>query len=169
MFRRLFLGCILKFSSESVCLPFVELDISTVMLILDLYYMHACQSALQPWVSLGLLFNQSPPGVTFLYKIIFYKIGLLAPCPTPILEHQGVSLSLDCTLWPYRHGWPCTDGFALRVTESHKPHHHDKVETPLGGFLLHRLKYLYLFVLCYIRYGTDFAWRHGGKFTALTR
>jgi hypothetical protein len=24
-------------------------------------------------------------------------------------------------------------GIALRVTESHKPHHHDKVETPLGG------------------------------------
>jgi hypothetical protein len=37
-------------------------------------------------VSLGLLYNQSPPGVRFLNKIIFYRMGLLAPCPTPILE-----------------------------------------------------------------------------------
>jgi hypothetical protein len=67
--------------------------------------MPACQSALQPWLSLGLLYNQSPPpGVRFLNKIIFYRMGLLAPCPTPILEAQGVSLSLDSTLWPYQHG-----------------------------------------------------------------
>jgi hypothetical protein len=26
-----------------------------------------------------------------------------------------------------------TAGIALRVTESHKPHHHDKVEALLGG------------------------------------
>jgi hypothetical protein len=31
----------------------------------------ACQSALQPWVSLGLLHNQSPSGVRFRTKIIF--------------------------------------------------------------------------------------------------
>jgi hypothetical protein len=30
-------------------------------------------------------------------------MGLLAPCPTPILEDQSVSLSLDYTLWHYRH------------------------------------------------------------------
>jgi hypothetical protein len=30
-------------------------------------------------------------------------------------------------------GSQTTPGIALRVTESHKPHHHDKVETPLGG------------------------------------
>jgi hypothetical protein len=58
----------------------------------------ACQSALQPWVSLGLVYNQSPPGVSFLNKIIFYRMGLLAPIPT--LEDQGVCLSLDSTLWP---------------------------------------------------------------------
>jgi hypothetical protein len=58
----------------------------------------ACQSALQPWVSLGLLYNQSPPRVRFLNKIIFNRMGLLVPCPTPILEDQGVSLSLDSTL-----------------------------------------------------------------------
>jgi hypothetical protein len=52
----------------------------------------ACQSALQPWVSLGLLYDQSPPGVWFLNTVIFYRMGLLAPCPTPILEDQGVSL-----------------------------------------------------------------------------
>jgi hypothetical protein len=67
----------------------------------------ACQSALQPWVSLGLLYNQSPPGVRFLRKIINDRMGLLAPCPTPILEDQGASFSLDTTLWRYRHGWPC--------------------------------------------------------------
>jgi hypothetical protein len=50
--------------------------------------MPASQSALQPWVSLGLLYNQSPPGVRFLNKIIFYRVGLLAPCPTPILEES---------------------------------------------------------------------------------
>jgi hypothetical protein len=43
----------------------------------------ACQSALQPWVSFGLLYNQSPPGVRFLKKIIFYRMGLLALCATP--------------------------------------------------------------------------------------
>jgi hypothetical protein len=53
----------------------------------------ACQSALQPWVSLGLLYNQSPPSVRFLDKIIFYRMGLLAPCPTPNLEDQSVSLT----------------------------------------------------------------------------
>jgi hypothetical protein len=58
----------------------------------------ACQSALQPWVSLGLLYNQSPLGAGFLNQIVFYRMGLLAPCPTPILEDQGVSLSLDSTL-----------------------------------------------------------------------
>jgi hypothetical protein len=45
-------------------------------------------------VNLGLLYNQSPPDVRFLNKIIFYRMGLLAPCPTPILEDQGVSLGL---------------------------------------------------------------------------
>jgi hypothetical protein len=58
----------------------------------------ACKAVLQPWVSLDLLYNQSPPGVRFLNKIIFYKMGLLAPCPTPILEDYGVPLSLDSTL-----------------------------------------------------------------------
>jgi hypothetical protein len=36
--------------------------------------------------------------VRFLNKITFYRMGFLAPCPTPILEDQGVSLSLDSTL-----------------------------------------------------------------------
>jgi hypothetical protein len=60
---------------------------------------NACQfgaTALgMPWVSLGLLYNQSPPGVGFLNKIIFYRMGFLAPCPTLNLED---SLSLDSTL-----------------------------------------------------------------------
>jgi hypothetical protein len=34
-----FLGCILEIFSESVCLPFVEYDISTVIWILAFYYM----------------------------------------------------------------------------------------------------------------------------------
>jgi hypothetical protein len=52
--------------------------------------------ALQPWVSLGLLYNQSPLlsipsayprlAVRFLNKITFYRMRLLAPCPTPILD-----------------------------------------------------------------------------------
>jgi hypothetical protein len=65
---------------------------------------NACHSTLQPWVSLGLLYNQSPPGVRFLNKIIFYSVGLLVLCPNPNLEDQGVSLSLDSTLLPYGHG-----------------------------------------------------------------
>jgi hypothetical protein len=32
-------------------------------------------------------------------------MGLLAPCPTPNLEDQSVSLT---TVWPCRHGWPCS-------------------------------------------------------------
>jgi hypothetical protein len=47
----------------------------------------------EPWPTL-----QPVSTVRFLNKIIFYRIGLLAPCPTPILEDQGVSLSLDSTL-----------------------------------------------------------------------
>jgi hypothetical protein len=31
---------------------------------------------------------------------------VLAPCPTPNLEDQGISLSLDSALWPFRHGDP---------------------------------------------------------------
>jgi hypothetical protein len=58
----------------------------------------ACQSALQPSVGIGLLYNQSPPGVMFLNKIVLYSMGLLAPCPIRILEDQGISLSLDSTL-----------------------------------------------------------------------
>jgi hypothetical protein len=63
-----------------------------------IYCLPACHSALQASVSLGLLYNESPPGVRFLNKNIFYKMGLLAPYPTPILKHQGVSLSQDSTL-----------------------------------------------------------------------
>jgi hypothetical protein len=36
--------------------------------------------------------------VRFLNKIFSYRMGLLATCPTPILEDQGVSFSLDSTL-----------------------------------------------------------------------
>jgi hypothetical protein len=36
--------------------------------------------------------------VRFLNKIIFYRMRLRAPCPTPILEDQGISLRLDSTL-----------------------------------------------------------------------
>jgi hypothetical protein len=42
--------------------------------VMKLLIMPACQSALQPWMSLGLLYNQSPPGVRFLNKIIFYRM-----------------------------------------------------------------------------------------------
>jgi hypothetical protein len=65
---------------------------------LKIHFNIACLPELQSWVSLGLLYNQSPPGVRFLNKIIFYRMELLAPCPTTILEDQGVSLSLDSTL-----------------------------------------------------------------------
>jgi hypothetical protein len=61
--------------------------------------MPACQSALQPWVSLGLLYNQSPPGVRFLNKIIFYRTGLLAPCPTPNLEDRENRMERTYTVW----------------------------------------------------------------------
>jgi hypothetical protein len=32
-------------------------------------------------------------------------------------------------------GSSTTAGIALRVTESHKPHHHDEVEAALGGHI----------------------------------
>jgi hypothetical protein len=47
----------------------------------------------EPWPPL-----QPVSTVRFLNKIIFYRMGLLAPCPTPILVDQGVSLSVDPTL-----------------------------------------------------------------------
>jgi hypothetical protein len=50
--------------------------------------MPACQSALQPWVSLGLLYNQSPRGIRFLNKIICYRMGLLAPCQN--IKYSGI-------------------------------------------------------------------------------
>jgi hypothetical protein len=34
------------------------------------------------------------------------RMMLLAPCPNPNLEDQGISLSLDSTLRPFRNGWP---------------------------------------------------------------
>jgi hypothetical protein len=54
--------------------------------------LNTCQSALQPWVSLGLLYNQSPPGVRFLNKIIFLQNGIVSPMPNP---HPGGSGSLS--------------------------------------------------------------------------
>jgi hypothetical protein len=48
--------------------------------------MPACQSALQPWVSFGLLYKQSPPGVSFLNKIIFLQDEVVSPIPNP---HPG--------------------------------------------------------------------------------
>jgi hypothetical protein len=56
----------------------------------------------EPWSPLEPVFTGR-----FLNKIIFYRMGLLVPFPTPTLEDQGVSLSLYSTFWPYRHGWPC--------------------------------------------------------------
>jgi hypothetical protein len=47
----------------------------------------------EPWPPL-----QPVSTVQFLNKIIFYRMGLSAPCPTPNLEDQGVSLSLDSAL-----------------------------------------------------------------------
>jgi hypothetical protein len=82
MFQHSVIWCI------SSCVYFCQYSLS----------MPACQSALQPWVSLGLPYNQFPPDVRFLSKIIFYRMGLLASCPTPILEDQDISLSLDSTL-----------------------------------------------------------------------
>jgi hypothetical protein len=89
-------------------------------------------------MSLGLLYNQSSPGVRFLNTIIFYRMGLLAPCSTPVLEDQGVSLLVwilpfDLTGMGGPAGSYTTTGIALWVIESHKPHHHDKVGTPVGG------------------------------------
>ena len=36
----------------------------------------------------------------------FYASGLLAHCPTPNLEGQGITLCLVSTLRPVQHGWP---------------------------------------------------------------
>jgi hypothetical protein len=87
----------------------------------------------EPWPPL-----QPVSTVKFLNITLFYRMGLSAPCPTPILEDQGVSLSLvsyPLTLpaWVALLVVKLPPAFAVRVTESHKPHHHDKVETPLGG------------------------------------
>jgi hypothetical protein len=36
----------------------------------------------------------------------FYGVGLLASCPTPNLEGQGIPPCLAPTPWPVWHGWP---------------------------------------------------------------
>jgi hypothetical protein len=64
-------------------------DLQPMNGVAPLYGADACQSALQPWVGLGLLYNQSPSGVRFLNKILFYRMGLLAPCTTPNSEGPG--------------------------------------------------------------------------------
>jgi hypothetical protein len=48
-------------------------------------------------VSFGLLYNQSPPGVRFLNKIIS-KDGVVGSMPNPILDDQSVwTLPFDLT------------------------------------------------------------------------
>jgi hypothetical protein len=69
-----------------VSIPYIEGISGKFKRMGNRYNISACQLVLQHWVSLGLLYNRSPPGVRFLNKIIFYRMGLLAPCPTPILE-----------------------------------------------------------------------------------
>ena len=59
-------------------------------------------------------------------------IGLLAHCPTPNLEDQGITLCPASTRRPIQHGWP---DIALRVVETHKLSHHGKVVIPSGQAL----------------------------------
>jgi hypothetical protein len=94
-----FAGIGLNLNQSYFLLLSVQSSIHLIFLIIShSYRQYASQSALQPWASLGLLYNQSPPGVRFLNKIIIYRMGLLVPCQAPILEDRGVSLSLDSTL-----------------------------------------------------------------------
>jgi hypothetical protein len=66
-------------NSDAVCYKNICLPVGATALV-------------EPWPHL-----QPVSTVRFLNKV-FYRRGLLAPCPTPILEDQGVSLSLDSTL-----------------------------------------------------------------------
>jgi hypothetical protein len=77
-----------------VCLCLCSVPESNTRLTLIFACLPGCQSALQPWVSLGLLYNQSPTGVRFLNTIIFYRMGLLAPCPTLIFTEAIIGYRL---------------------------------------------------------------------------
>ena len=60
---------------------------------------------------------------------------MLALCPTPNLEDEGVTLCLVSILRPFWHGRPYQEyktpaDIALGVTETRKLPHHDKVVTP---------------------------------------
>jgi len=65
-------------------------------LILQIY---SSSSALQPWVGLGLRLR-------FRNNIFFYRVKLLASCPTPNLEGQGIPFHLGHHPWPVWHGRP---------------------------------------------------------------
>jgi hypothetical protein len=100
-------------------------------------------------VSLGLLYNQSPPGVRFLNKIIFYRMGLLAPSQPPSWRTRVSllvwTLPFDLTSMGDPDGSLTTTGIAVWVRVAHKPHHHNKVETPLGGYIYMCLYIIFTF------------------------
>jgi hypothetical protein len=87
-----------------------------------------------PWqpVSPRLVFR-------FLNNIIL-RMRLSAPCPTPNLEGQCVSLGLDSTFCPFQHGWPYQQlnyrrhsSPGLRVTQAPTP---QQAGDTCGGSLL---------------------------------
>jgi len=63
------------------------------------WIMSSSSSALQPWVGFGLLLR-------FRNNIFFYRLRLLASCPTPNLEGQGIPFRLHHHPWPVWHGRP---------------------------------------------------------------
>ena len=67
----------------------------------------------------------------------FYGVGSLAPRPSPNLEDQGISLSLNDHPWTFQQGDPasgCTTlDIALGIIWPLKPHHYVKVGILSGG------------------------------------
>jgi hypothetical protein len=96
----------------------------------------ASQSVLQPWVSLGLLYNQSPL-LGFWTKLFFTGWGCQPHAQPPLWRTKVFLLvwTLPFELMAWVALLTVTLPLALISSsqESHKPHHHDKVETPLGG------------------------------------
>jgi hypothetical protein len=78
--------------------------------------------------------------------LFFTGWGSLTPRPTPNLEDQGVSLFVwNFTLDLSGLGDPASSyaiaGLALGLIGTRKPHHNDKVETPLVGI------YIYIYIM----------------------
>jgi hypothetical protein len=78
-----------------------------------------------------------------------YRVGSLAPLPTPNVENQGISLSLAPPSKPVQHGWPCQQLCCRR--HSFRVHWCTQAPSPSNKILSTRWRYYRgVFPICYM-------------------